>query len=303
MNRILLIFFILNFIFFPVLAQNTDSKDPSTTGKESNQISVNDSSTQTDASTAKSPSKNFAHPLQIEPVAVYTKIRGNLSYWDRNFNKVYEEVRSLNAEGELKFWENFSITTSVGRTQVVLTDSPTETTWDRANLGLKYAKVIDTGSSQWLIGGGIRFYDQKRNSLFRERENPEYYLIRPNFGIGFKKGIFELMSEFRFQTETTRKGRESSLEEFRRYYQVGIAPSIALGESFRIFTELEYREPFDKTVDTNTRFFNFYPGVSYKTDSMGTFSLSLMAALLPKSENAIDRGIRFSYFYFFDTGN
>lgn len=303
MNRILLIFSIFTFFVSSILAQNTDPKDPFTTGKDTNQVPVSDSNNKVDTSTPKTSSKYFAHPLQIEPVAVYSKVRANISYWDRNFNKVYEEVRSINAEGELKFWENFSIVTSVGRTQVVLTDSPTETTWDRANVGLKYAKVIDTGSSQWLIGGGIRFYDQKRNSLFRERENPEYYLIRPNFGIGFKKGIFEIMSEIRFQTETNRKGRESSLEDFRRYYQFGIAPSLALGESFRIFTELEYREPFDKTVDTNTRFFNFYPGVSYKTESMGTFSLSLMAALLPKSENAIDRGIRFSYFYFFDTGN
>lgn len=290
---ILLVLVILS--ISPLFAQDTDRTDVTSTKPADIKDSAMDQS--------PPKSKGFAHPLQVEPVSVYTKVRGNAGYWDRDFNGTYEEIKNINIEGELKFWENFSVLTSMGRTQVSLTDSPREITWDRANLGLKYAKTFDFGSSQFLIGGGLRVFDRKRNSVFRERENPDYYLVRPNFGFGYKNGIFELLSEFRFQTETNKQARESNLEEFRRYYQIGIAPSIALGESFRVFTEFEYREPFDKVIDTNTRFFNFYPGFSYKTDSVGTFSVSLMAGILPKKENSMDRGIRFSYFYFFDYGN
>ncbi|TGL86630.1 hypothetical protein EHQ68_15115 [Leptospira congkakensis] len=243
----------------------------------------------------------FAHPLQIEPVAVYTKLRGNLTYWDKNFNGVKEINKNINVEGEYKFTETLSVISSIGRTEYSQTDSAKEITWDRWNGGIKYGKIFDNGSSQFLIGGGLRIYDKKRNAEFREKENPDFYLIRPNFGLGYKRGIFQIMSEFRFQTETNRHGKESSLEEFKRYYQVGIAPSFAIADSVRIFTELEYREPLDKIADKNLRYFNFYPGISMNTESLGTFSFSVLLGVLPKADNAMDRGIRFSYFYFFDT--
>ncbi|PJZ46930.1 hypothetical protein [Leptospira brenneri] len=244
---------------------------------------------------------DFAHPLQIEPVAVYTKIRGNATYWDKSFNGVKEINKNLNFEGEYKFSDTFSVISSIGRTEYSQTDSAKEITWDRWNAGIKYGKIFDTGSSQFLIGGGLRIYDKKRNAEFREKENPDFYLIRPNFGLGYKRGIFQIMSEFRFQTETNRHGKESSLEEFKRYYQVGIAPSFAIADSVRIFTELEYREPLDKVADKNLRYFNLYPGISMSTESFGTFSFSALFGVLPKADNAMDRGIRFSYFYFFDT--
>jgi hypothetical protein len=243
----------------------------------------------------------FAHPLQIEPVAVYNKLRVNGSYWDRRSQGTYEQNRNLQVEGEYIFINNFSVSSSIGRNNYQLTDSASETTWDRWNAGIKYGKVFDFGTSQFLIGGGIHIFDKKRGSELRERENPDYYLIRPNLGIGYSMGRFQIMTEFRFQTETNRAFKENSLEEFRRYYQFGIAPSFALTEKTRGFLELEYREPFDKNVDTRTRFFNLYPGVSYATENLGTFSISLQLALLSRGENAIDKGIRFSYFYFFDT--
>ncbi|XDD54197.1 hypothetical protein AB3N62_17280 [Leptospira sp. WS4.C2] len=252
---------------------------------------------------SQSSTSGFAHPLQIEPIAVYTKLRANVSYWDKDFNQVKEINKNINIEGEYKFTESFSVTSSIGRNQYSQTDSAQEITWDRWNAGLKYGKIFDYGTSQFLIGGGLRLYDKKRNAEFRERENPDYYLIRPNFGLGYKSGIFQIMSEFRFQTETNKHGRESSLEEFKRYYQVGIAPSFAIADSVRIFTELEYREPLDKAADKNLRYFNLYPGVSMNTESLGTFSFSVLLGVLPKADNAIDRGIRFSYFYFFDTTN
>ncbi|MDZ4725178.1 MAG: hypothetical protein SH817_03430 [Leptospira sp.] len=246
---------------------------------------------------------NFAHPLQIEPVAVYKKIRGDFSYWDKRYLGVYEQNRNFQVEGEYIFWNNFSATSSIGRNNYSISDAMPETTWDRWNFGLKYGKVFDFGSSQLLVGGGIRLYDKRRNSEIRERENPDYYLVRPNFGIGYKNGRFEVMTEFRFQTETNRSFREGNLEEFRRYYQFGIAPSVELSPSFRAFTEFEYREPFDKLIDSRTRFLNFYPGISYKSDSSGTMSVSLLFSLLAKNDNAMDRGIRISYFYFFETGS
>ena len=166
---------------------------------------------------------------------------------------------------------------------------------------IKYGKIFEIGKSDLLIGAGVKFYDRKRGAPLQERENPEYYLVSPNFGLGFKSGKFEIMTEFRFQTETNRKFKEGTLEEFRRFYQFGIAPSYSITPNLRGFLEFEYREPYDKIIDTKTRFFNFYPGISYNTDNFGTFNLSLQVRLLSKEENSIDRGIRFSYFYFFDT--
>ncbi|MCG6144000.1 hypothetical protein ND856_02850 [Leptospira bandrabouensis] len=243
----------------------------------------------------------FAHPLQVEPVALYTKVRGNIGYWHKDFNGVKEINKDINVEGEYKFSDSFSVISSAGRTDYSQTDTAREITWDRWNAGIKYGKVYENGSSQFLIGAGLRLYDKKRNAEFRERENPDFYLIRPNFGLGYKYGIFQIMSEIRFQTETNRHGKESSLQEFKRYYQVGIAPSFSIADSVRIFTELEYREPVDRVADKNLRYFNFYPGISMSTDNLGTFSFSLLLGILPKEDNAIDRGIRFSYFYFFDT--
>ncbi|BDA80641.1 hypothetical protein LPTSP3_g35710 [Leptospira kobayashii] len=255
----------------------------------------------TTTTAAPSTSSKFAHPIQIEPVAIYTKVRVNAIYWDKKYLGVYEENKNINIEGEYAFTKTLSVTSSLGRNQYSFTDSETEKTWDRWNAGLKYGKVWDNGTSQWLFGAGLRLYDRKRNSELKERENPELYLVRPNIGMGYKNGAFEIMTELRFQTETNSKLKESNIQEFRRYYQLGIAPSFAVTPSLRVFTELEYREPFAKDIDTRTRFFNFYPGVSYATEKAGTFSLSLLFPVLAKNENAIDRGIRFSYIYFFDT--
>lgn len=245
----------------------------------------------------------FAHPLQIEPVSIYNKLRVDGSYFDKRTNVIYEQNRNISIEGEYNFWNHFSISSSLGRNQYTLTDTEPSNTYDRFNLGLKYGRIIDFGSSSLLLGGGIRLYDKKKGTDTTDRENPDFYLVRPNFGIGFRSGRFEILSEFRFQTETNRSFREGNLDEFRRYYQFGLAPSFAINQTFRTFMEFEYREPYDRMVDTKTRFFNFYPGVSFATENLGTFSISLQIGLLKREENAIDRGIRFSYFYFFDMDN
>ncbi|TGN11193.1 hypothetical protein EHS11_07115 [Leptospira ilyithenensis] len=262
---------------------------------------VTATTTTTTTAAAVPTSTKFAHPIQIEPVAIYTKVRVNAIYWDRKYLGAYEENKNINIEGEYAFTKSLSVTSSLGRNQYSFTDSETEKTWDRWNAGLKYGKVWDNGTSQWLIGAGLRLYDRKRSAELKEKENPELYLVRPNIGMGYKNGAFEIMTELRFQTETNSKLKESNIQEFRRYYQFGIAPSYAVSPSLRVFTELEYREPFSKDIDTKTRFFNFYPGVSYATEKAGTFSLSLLFPILAKNENAVDRGIRFSYIYFFDT--
>jgi hypothetical protein len=244
---------------------------------------------------------NFSHPLQIEPVAIYNKARVTGTYWDKKQLGVYEQYRNLQLEGELNFWNDFSVISSIGKTNYIITDSEPENSFDRLNLGLKYGKIFNLGSSQLLVGGSMKFFNKKLDGELKSRENPDYFLMRPNFGLGYKSGRFEIMSEFRFQTETNRNLKEGSLDEFRRYYQFGIAPSWAITPQVRVFTELEYREPYDKVIDTKTRFFNFYPGFSYNTQEFGTFSVSLQLSILSRDENAMDRGLRLSYFYFFDT--
>ncbi len=243
---------------------------------------------------------SFAHPLQIEPVSIYNKIKIDALYWDKRTTSLYEQNRSITFEGEYNFWNHFSIISSIGKSDYRLTNIEPTNSYDRWNLGLKYGREFALGNSKLVVGGGLRFFDRKKGNPLNERENPDYYLVRPNFGIGFQSGRFELLTEFRFQTETNRSFKENNVEEFRRYYQFGIAPSYQIIEKLRLFTEFEYREPYDRAIDTKTRFFNFYPGLAYKTDSTGTFTLSLQQSLLSREANAIDRGIRVSYYYFFD---
>ncbi|EMY70271.1 hypothetical protein [Leptospira vanthielii] len=80
----------------------------------------------------------FAHPLQIEPVAVYTKLKGNVGYWHKDFNGVKEINKNINIEGEYKFTDSFSVISSIGRNDYSQTDTAKEVTWDRWNAGIKY---------------------------------------------------------------------------------------------------------------------------------------------------------------------
>jgi len=246
-----------------------------------------------------SSGSQFAHPLQVEPTALYSKIRGNFQYWDKRNSDQFERNRNINLEGEYKFNPNFSVISSIGRNEYQLTGSERELRWDRWNAGIKFSKEFQCFGGDCFFGTGIRLFNSMSERYNSLRENPVFYQVRPNLGFGYKSGIFEIQAELRYQTETTRSAREENLEQFRRYYQLGLAPSIQLTESIRTFLEFEYREPVQKEIDTKTRFFQFYPGITYNKKGFGTIGISALFPVIPVENNAFDRGMKVSYFVFF----
>lgn len=247
---------------------------------------------------ASTTSNKFAHPLQVEPVSLFNKVRGNFTYWDKENPTSFERNRNLSVEGEMKLGNQFSFLATTGRNEYKITDSATQIGFDRIGFGVKYAKEFQWLDGDWIFGAGLRVFDRQRTNPISERENPDFYQIRPSVGLAYKSGDIQVQSELRFQSETTLNGRESGLQQFRRYYQFSIAPSIGLSEMSRLFVELEYREPYNATVDTKTRFFHLSPGFSFTT-SLGVFGISYSIPVIPPADNMINQAIRFSYFYHF----
>ncbi len=241
---------------------------------------------------------SFAVPLRVEPAAVYTKIRIDGQVSENRESNVYEREKQGNIEGELKFLQNFSVKVGTTKSQWEKSGSKTLTQLDRLYAGLKFAKEhqLSFGSIVW--GGGVKWFDQQSKKYARDGQAPELYLIRPNLNFGLKLGAFEAIIDLQFQSETNRAFKENSKEEFRRYYQSGLALSYGLTENFRLFAETEYRRPYNQTVDVHTKFWNVYPGVSYQVYSGGFLSASLQIPVIP--ERQMDRGIRISYFHVFD---
>ena len=241
---------------------------------------------------------SFAIPLRVEPAAVYTKIRIDGQAAENREANVYEREKQGNIEGELKFLQYFSVKVGTTKSQWEKSGSKTLTQMDRLYAGLKFAKEhqLSFGSIVW--GGGVKWFDQQSKKYARDGQAPELYLLRPNLNFGLKLGAFEAIVDLQFQTETNRAFKENPKEEFRRYYQSGLALSYGLTENFRIFAETEYRKPYNPTVDVHTKFWNVYPGVSYQIYNGGFLSASLQFPVIP--ERQMDRGMRISYFHIFD---
>ncbi len=243
-------------------------------------------------------SEAFAHPLQVEPVSLFNKVRGNFTYWDKNNPTSFERNRNLSLEGEMKLGNQISFVGSVGRNEYKITDSATQIGFDRLGVGVKYAKEFQWLDGDWVFGAALRVFDKQRTTALNDRETPDFFQVRPSIGLAYKSGIFQVQSELRLQSETNQNGRESGLQQFRRYYQVGIAPSVGLSELTRLFVELEYREPYNAKIDTKTRFFHLSPGFSFKTN-YGVFAISYSIPVIPPSDNMVDQALRVSYFYLF----
>lgn len=242
-------------------------------------------------------SSSFAHPLRIEPASLYTKVRvGFLAEEGRDHN-IYQRNRKANLEGEYNFMKYFSAKLASGYRRRELSNSETLNSFDRYMIAFKFGQEI---RKKFVYGFGLKTYS-------RERRNPElrkdgvvsdYYLLRPNFSIGFKMAKFELMAEVHMQTETNAKFKESQNEEFRRHYQGGLALSYAITNSLRLFLEMEYREPYNKKIDLKTRFWNVYPGFSWQLYKKGLLYVSLQSSI--KNERGIDRGGEMGFMHFFD---
>lgn len=241
---------------------------------------------------------SFAVPLRIEPAAVYTKIRIDGNGAERRDSNVYEREKQGYIEGEFKFLQNFSIKAGITKTQWEKSGSATLTQQGRLNVGLKYASEHNLSFGAIVWGGGIRWFDKQDKQFARDGVAPELYLVRPNLNFGLRVGPFEVIADLQFQSETNRAFKENSKEEFRRHYQAGLAISFGLTDNLRLFAETELRKPYQEKVDTNTKFWNVYPGLSYQIYKGGFLSVSAQIPVIP--ERQMDRGVRISYFHVFE---
>ena len=242
---------------------------------------------------------NFSHPLRIQPVAVYTKVRIDGVANENRDGESYSRDRAIRVEGEYKIRKTISISSSMGRTIYERSKADAIRENDRFNLGMHYAKEVSLSFGTIVIGGGIQLFNASTNKApKRDTENPALYLVRPHISFGIKMGALEVQSELRFQTETNPALKEKFNEEFRRYFQGGLSISYGFTDSLRFFMETEYRQPYNKTVDTETKFWNAYPGISYRLGDKALISGSVLIPLAIEKYTQ-DRGVRLSLFYFF----
>ncbi|MBP7281699.1 MAG: hypothetical protein KBA66_08995 [Leptospiraceae bacterium] len=241
---------------------------------------------------------SFAIPLRIEPAAVYTKIRIDGQGVEKREDNIYEREKQGSIEGEFKFFEYFSVKAGTTKTQWEKSDSATLTQQSRLNVGLKFASEHKFSSGAFVWGGGVRGFDKQSPKYAREGVAPELYLIRPNLNLGLKLGDFEAIIDLQMQSETNKAFKENQQEQFRRYYQGGLALSYGLTENFRLFAETECRKPYNSSIDVNSKFWNVYPGFSYQIYKGGFISASLQFPVI--EERLMDRGARISYFHVFE---
>lgn len=241
-------------------------------------------------------SSDFGHPLRIEPAGIYNKIKVDGTYTDRRTEKTFEKDRNLSLEGELIFLDRFSIKGGGGATKYNSTNSNPIVQNDRIHLGLKYANESG-GKLRFVWGGGVRVFNKQIGEHPRFDVAPDLYLVRPNLSLGLGLGIFEFQADLSMQSETNTKFREVDNRDFRRFYQAGGLVSVNLGD-LRLLLESEYRVPYDKQVDSRSRFWNAYPGISYKIFDKSMITLSGQFPINGEVGEQ-GRGFRFSFFQFF----
>jgi len=241
---------------------------------------------------------SFAIPLRVEPAAVYTKVRIDGQVSEKRDSNIYQREKVGYIEGEYKFLQYFSIKVGTTKSQWERSGSKTITQYDRLNVGLKFAREHQFSFGAFVWGGGVRWFDRQSKQYARDGVAPELYLVRPNLNFGLKIGSFEAIVDLQFQSETNRAFKENSQEEFRRYYQAGLALSYGVTDKLRLFAETEYRKPYNPVVDVNTKFWNVYPGLGYQIYKGGYLAVSGQLPVIP--ERLMDRGIRISYFHVFE---
>ena len=234
--------------------------------------------------------------LRIESPRVATSIRldGEVQEFNPNEDTDLKE-KSLRLEGELRFFENFSLGIQAGIRREEIEGSDTRTYFERPGLSIRY--IRPTGGLFW--GGGLRLFNKHYSREAVEGEDPTLYRIRPMLLLGLVLGELELAAEAHYQSQTNQKFKEDLDQEFRRHYQLGLSASFGLGKHWRIHTETEYRLPYDKNLDAESRFWNFYPGISYNFSGGSRINLYLSMPVLTRSRN-LDRGAGLGIYLHFD---
>lgn len=236
---------------------------------------------------------SFNHPLMINSGDLYRYININYYQIENKTPDVYERDRSINLAGEYRLLNNFAITASSGRTKYEKTDTEPIQKSNRFQLGLK---VAHKWKNNLLTGAFAKYYKSDRGAVHRQNENPDLFFLEAGLSFGYKIKKFEFISNILINSESNAKFKEKFGENFHRHYQFEFSISRKIIKSGILFIETSYREPYNKIIDTNTRFWYLYPGVTYDI-SFGRLGISLQTPVLVGGLQ--DRGGKLTYMYFF----
>jgi hypothetical protein len=246
-----------------------------------------------------SESSGFSHPLIVEPVGIYNKVRLDGQASDNRESNIYEREIKGSFEGEYKLGNYFSIKGNAGVKKFDSSKSASISNSDRYSLAVKFASEHGNSDFRFSWGATLRGYSMFKGQYPKSESSGDLYLIRPSlsFGIGIQK--LEIISELSVQSETNSSFKEGPRQEFKRNYLAGLSFSYPLGDKWIFFLETEYKEPYEKKIDLKIRSWNSYPGLSYKLYSSGILSVSVQVPIQSDSYNW-DRGMKISYFHFFN---
>ena len=235
----------------------------------------------------------FTTPLNMHPGALNRQFRVDFFQIENKTDKVFELKRTLKVSGEYRFANNFAVTSAAGRTDRTKTDTERQRYFERFQLGLKTAALHR--KQTLLTGYYINFHSAQLERAQLENESPEFFLFETGFSLGYAFPELQIITNFIFQTESNLILKERFGQQFRRFYQFEIGVNGNITEKIKIYIESAYREPYSKKIDTHTRSWHLFPGISLDT-TYGTFALSIR---VPVTGQVMNRGGQLTFYKYF----
>jgi hypothetical protein len=159
---------------------------------------------------------------------------------------------------------------------------------------LAYANGYESGRPAF--GFSLSVFEKQEGPYLKD-ESVKYYLIKPGISMGIRLGRFDIGGAFHYQSETNKSFKEGKNDEFRRHYQLELYSILKLNSWWNLHLESAYREPYNKKIDVNVRFWHILPGISFILNEKHNIGLSLLVPLL--KEGYADRGAQIRYCFSF----
>lgn len=238
-------------------------------------------------STSLFSESRFQHPVMIHAGDIYRKIKFDYDHREQRDLDVFEMRRSLAAEIEYSFLNYFSCSLRGGYYYRDKTDTERQSNPERILVGLKGSYFFI--EKKVLAGGFLNIHSSQSKIPPQEGENSELFHIEGGASLGFIRGDFQFLSNFIFQTESNSQFKEKYGQQFRRHYQVDLGVAYMRFSPLLLHLESSYREPYSKKIDTNTRFWYLYPGVSSSVGGYGIISVAMQISVLNKKREKAGR--------------
>ena len=232
----------------------------------------------------------FQHPVMIHAGDIYGKIKIDYDHREQRDIDVFERKRSLAAEIEYSFLNYFSCSLRGGYYYRDKTDTERQSNPERILVGLKGSYFFI--EKKILVGGFLNIHSAQSKIPPQEGENSEFFRLEGGASLGLVTGDFQFLSNFIFQTESNFQFKEKYGQQFRRHYQIDMGVAYMRFRPFLLHLESSYREPYNKKIDTGTRFWYLYPGVSGVIGGYGTISVAMQISVLNKKR---EKGGRVSF--------